>query len=71
MNLTSQLQNFNIVKTPFCDLIQNGTMYEMRAYKRESKLAWDVIESHSLTVSVTDNDRLAAHWAGFVQGANK
>lgn len=66
MNLISQLQNFNIVETVFCDLIQNGLDFEMVSYSSPAKRVSDMTGTHTLSVAVTDNARLEAHWEGFI-----
>ena len=66
MNLIAQLQNFNIVETPLCDLLQNGSFFEMQSYSSPAKRVSDIISTHTLPVCVTDNARLQAHWVGFV-----
>lgn len=70
MNLIQQLQNFNIVETSHCDLIQNGTHYELRSYSTPAKREQDVTGTHKLYVRATTPERLQAHWDGFVEIAD-
>lgn len=52
-------------------VIEHDGRYLFRAYQTAAQCEQSVVAEHSLLVSVTDEDRLNAHWNGFADNATK